>query len=1135
MAIPYPDQTRTVDPYSSYSSNIVNRLTRMITGDTNCLFSTHTIEVTTDSTDSYVVRVGTGQCFKDDVIVELESPMLVDFKNTSFYVDWDGGFDEPGYYYVVLDYTYIKAKPSPKASLKIIKPDQRVSHFNSQYLLLKVVLVSWTGTEYVVTSVLDGDPTITDNQRKYSPLFAGVSNSLPSFITNQHEGQIIYVRDTGGLYWGMGNRWEDFSAIRDNITTTGRSVGEVCYLINDGTSEASVSAAIATANETLGDCIVLSVGAGNTPDGQVRLAGRTDNVLVETGITILTGQRLYLSETQAGRVTNLEPGNYPQYLGRSIANSSGGTVTMWFVPWGQATGGDGGASEYDRYQDLLQDSVFLKMTVDSFHNLVWVDQVHTTTSIDVVNREMDGTIGETFRSSNLLDVANYDGSNVNSCQITAEIDNPDNITWYVTNNGDADWEQTTINIIHYFSDVNLPVDSTSAHAFTVGEIVVGGSSAVTGIINASYDGYVLLRNLTGTKVFTIAETITGLTSGETAVVQAGQTTREGSDIRVRADFIGTASVEDYGLLYDQSEWALGVCYLKSICDSDSDTKITTENSIDEDYIRMYTSGTQRLVITDTGLTGIGTASPGERLHVNGGLRIGFTANQVGGNIRFTGSDYQVWDTTGWTSIVGGAGGGGGGVWAEVGDGRIYYNAGNVGIGTANPLQKLQVNGTIRATAYTSASDLQLQVSTVNAIVAKDTTRRVGINTDNPTYRLEIGESNATPILSFKRYNDTILTGDDLGKIVFGSNDAAGDAVSAAYGGTIYCESRSTWGGGGANSSGRIIFQTGTGGVAPADRVYIDENGLTSLTALTVGNTTVAAEGRIRYTATNVFEGCDGTNWISLGGIWSASGANIYYDGGYCGIGTDAPSATLDVGTNPIAQLRLKSLNSDIDSGETYAQVEFTGILLGQSEASPGTGAVIRAVGRESWKWGAGGSETGAKLEFLTTDIGEETPDVKMVIESDGDVGIGQTSPSERLDIRDDSGNGAIQLGDTATSNEGTIKYDGIFKGYNGTSWNTLSPGWVDIASIDDTDSPHTLADEYSVVCDATSNVIVVNLPVAASSTGKVYIIKKIDASANTVTITPNGVETIEGGATYVLTAQYQVAHVVCDGIEWWVL
>lgn len=56
--------------------------------------------------------------------------------------------------------------------------------------------------------------------------------------------------------------------------------------------------------------------------------------------------------------------------------------------------------------------------------------------------------------------------------------------------------------------------------------------------------------------------------------------------------------------------------------------------------------------------------------------------------------------------------------------------------------------------------------------------------------------------------------------------------------------------------------------------------------------------------------------------------------------------------------------------------------------------------------------------------------------------------------------------------------------------------------------------------NAVGGNMVYNLP-ATTGGGYRFTFKKTDASANTVTVTPNGAETIDGAATYVLNAQYQ--------------
>lgn len=74
---------------------------------------------------------------------------------------------------------------------------------------------------------------------------------------------------------------------------------------------------------------------------------------------------------------------------------------------------------------------------------------------------------------------------------------------------------------------------------------------------------------------------------------------------------------------------------------------------------------------------------------------------------------------------------------------------------------------------------------------------------------------------------------------------------------------------------------------------------------------------------------------------------------------------------------------------------------------------------------------------------------------------------------------------------------------------------------------------HTVTVDATAAPVVITLPTAASASKRVYIIKKIDASVNTVTIQANGAETIDGANTQVLATQFLARQVQSDGTQWW--
>ena len=79
----------------------------------------------------------------------------------------------------------------------------------------------------------------------------------------------------------------------------------------------------------------------------------------------------------------------------------------------------------------------------------------------------------------------------------------------------------------------------------------------------------------------------------------------------------------------------------------------------------------------------------------------------------------------------------------------------------------------------------------------------------------------------------------------------------------------------------------------------------------------------------------------------------------------------------------------------------------------------------------------------------------------------------------------------------------------------------------------TVFDEV-VLADASGGAFTLTLPTAASASGQSFTIKKIDTSANAVTVDGDSAETIDGSTTAVLASAYDAIQIISDGTEYWI-
>lgn len=76
--------------------------------------------------------------------------------------------------------------------------------------------------------------------------------------------------------------------------------------------------------------------------------------------------------------------------------------------------------------------------------------------------------------------------------------------------------------------------------------------------------------------------------------------------------------------------------------------------------------------------------------------------------------------------------------------------------------------------------------------------------------------------------------------------------------------------------------------------------------------------------------------------------------------------------------------------------------------------------------------------------------------------------------------------------------------------------------------------DHVILADATSAALTINFPNASGLTGRVYEIKKIDSTANAITVGTGG-GSIDGAASKSLTTQYQSIKAISDGTNWFVI
>lgn len=235
--------------------------------------------------------------------------------------------------------------------------------------------------------------------------------------------------------------------------------------------------------------------------------------------------------------------------------------------------------------------------------------------------------------------------------------------------------------------------------------------------------------------------------------------------------------------------------------------------------------------------------------------------------------------------------------------------------------------------------------------------------------------------------------------------------------------------------------------------------------------------------------------------------------GNIGIGTSAPFHKLDVrdANNSLFLVQNTSAFSATSGGfvrmsnsgtPSAAGFRLGGLHWGSNPSSTNfrTSAVIQAFSEAAW---TDNSSQPTYLAFETTASGSNTSSERMRIAANGNVGVNTTSPANRFHV---AGTGRFDSTLITTGRRHGIR--------------TLN-------------SSTTLADtDEFVFADANGGAFTVTLPNSNGRDGQVYTIKKIDASANAITINTTSSQTIDNATSHTLSNQWDFVTVIANGGNW---
>ena len=444
--------------------------------------------------------------------------------------------------------------------------------------------------------------------------------------------------------------------------------------------------------------------------------------------------------------------------------------------------------------------------------------------------------------------------------------------------------------------------------------------------------------------------------------------------------------------------------------------IENVNAIDSLRVNDITADPSPFVIDQSGNVGIGTSSPVNKLVVSGGVGIGTLTSSTFINTTAPSGGLLVEKNVGigTTTPVGG----------------LAVMNGNVGIGTWSPTQRLQVIGTVNATAFVGDGSGLTGISAGGwsdggtNVYTSTTTDNVGIGTTTPSTTLEIvkqgtsaplmvssagtgdgdflfitsagsvGIGTVSPNSKLEVFGDVRV---GVGTITAPSLSFVGDSDTGFYShgtnsigivtnGNLHARFSSTANLVSVTNSGPSINFGGIAAGTPAFGFLGMNAGIYAPSTEIIGFATNGVErmridelGDVGIGTTNTINKLTISGGVAVGGITYAGSvapsSGMIIQGGV-GIGT----------TTPVAGLAVMNGNVGIGTWSPTAKLQVVGQVSATSFSGDGSGL----TGISAGGWTDGGTNVYTSTTTDLVAIGTTTPVSTLTVK--GNVGIGTTTP-----------------------------------------------------------------------------------------------------------------------------------------------